>query len=208
MCAALLCHFRGSVGVNNSNPSLKEQYNTGDSSIPRHSGKGCCRGGSSGESSTGDCAGRRQGSSGTPWPALEETWASADSAGTACQNKVMSGSALPCLPFSSTERTDQICVAPRLIFLLPRFLQQLALTAMWSRCNGAYPGIYIKEEMVIWFHLIWATWANLTILWRCTAPYLRIELHSGGMGGRNLPLEIIKETQESFLIYVLGIIQD
>lgn len=59
------------MGANNPDPSLKEETNTENSSKPRRSGKGSRREGSPGESSTGDCAGR-WGSSGTPWPALEE----------------------------------------------------------------------------------------------------------------------------------------
>lgn len=57
----------------------------------------------------------------------------------------------------SSGRTDQIFVIPHLIFLLPKFLQQLALSLVCDP-DAMEPSLAFmlgkKEEVVIAFHLI------------------------------------------------------
>lgn len=144
----------------------------------------------------------RQGTRCTSWLALEEIWAAVDSASSDCQSKGRSAgqhsSVCPSLAWE-----DQTFVVPRLVFLLPKFPQQLALPS--PRCNWAFTGISMGEERrdgdQILPRLSHPSESNHPPEMHCS---LRTELLSGG----NLSLLIIKQAQGRFLIYVPGIIGD
>ena len=91
----------------------------------------------------------------TSWESFQEIRATVDSASSACQNKVMSaGQHYPDCPLAleGLITFHNIFATPCLVCLLPTFLQR-------HNCKKAFTGLSIRKkvEMMMRFHLIWAT---------------------------------------------------